>query len=339
MELLRLARNPSHVAAKVGEYGFGRAANEIGFKKMGLPRGVVQKFVRGAKIARHPADYAARKFRTSSYLRGATPKYRIDPDLGYRSVPTGGLPGMDNVLKICQQIYRDALPKLDAFGGRYGINLLTSDMEAQTDGVLDLRDFPELLEFASSEALLANIVDYLGEVPVLASIGLVVTTPMTENIGSNLFHFDQASQSLVKFWLAVDDVVPGSGPLTFFDATASKKIWKQTGYVSGRLTDEQVYDVVPESEKLEFLGKAGEGMLVDTCRCVHFGSRARERNRVVLMLSFYTKFWWAEPTLYFCPTLFDNAPFKNDPVKQQVLDLLVNGPEKNRKTSQSHQSR
>jgi hypothetical protein len=304
--------------------------NEIGYRRMGLPFKMVQSAIRGVGIALHPLNYASRKIGKSQFLAGTAPRNRVDPDLGYRPIPIGSLPGTDRIKKICQQLYRDAKPTLESLGGRYGINLLTSDLEVETRGELDLRKFPELLEFAVSDEVLATVVDYLGEIPVLAGVELVVTTPMTENVGNNFYHFDKPSPKQLKFWMAIEDVDAGSGPLTFLPADASKEVRRKTGHVTGRLTDQEVYEAVPESQKIEFLGKAGEGMWVDTCRCVHFGSRTREHNRVLLMLSFFTKFWWAEPGLYFSPTQFDNTQFKNHRVQQQVLELMVNGPTTNR---------
>ena len=52
----------------------------------------------------------------------------------------------------------------------------------------------------------------------------------------------------------------------------------------GRLLEIDEFD--GDRQKLVLTGKAGEGACVDTCRCLHYGSRGNSKARIVMMLRF-----------------------------------------------------
>jgi hypothetical protein len=152
---------------------------------------------------------------------------------------------------------------------RYGLNLLAKDGLSWTKERLDLRPFTPLLDLAASFPLVAAAAAYLGEIPVLTSVQVYVTTDRHTMAGNNFFHFDK-DHRMVKFWMAITDIEDESGPFTFLPADKSQIVRKKAGY-HGRLTDEKVDAAVPASERVEFKGPAGSMLLVDTCRCAHFG--------------------------------------------------------------------
>ena len=309
--------NPMFVRRKMRQHGLGRFMHETA-KRTGLPMALAHHFTHAAKIAAHPIEFAERRRGARTLARGGLP-YSIPDDTAYKRLPAGSLKGSARVLEICQEIYRRRLPELESMGGRYGINLLASDRETWSRGSIDLRSVPELLDFAMSDEILNVAAEYLGEVPILGEMQLYVTTRMAKNVGNNFYHFDKPYSRQLKFWLAVDDVDAGNGPFTFIPAGPSRTVRQKVRYV-GRMTDEEVYAAVPESKKIEFTGSAGNALWVDTCRCAHYGSRTRTRNRVMFELQFMTPFWWAEPTFYFVPALYDAGRYKR---REQKLALRV----------------
>lgn len=331
MGIISKLANPRQLKTMLRRQGFGRVMNTT-FKRTGLPLSVGRGLTRAAKIAANPIDYASRKLGARSYLRRVRPSVHIPEEQGYAVCPAGTLEGSARVLEICRRIYADCLPQIGSMGGRYGINLLASDLETWSNGNIDLRGVPELVDFAVSDALLAPCIEYLGEIPVLGDLQIYVTTPMQTNVGNNFYHFDKPYSRLLKFWMAIEDVDAGSGPFTFLPVPASRVVRRDVpnAYV-GRSTDEAVYRAVSPNEKIEFVGTAGNGLWVDTCRCAHYGSRTRERNRVILQMTYITPFWWGEPTLYFIPALHDAARYRDQPVRSKVLSLMSATPPGDRK--------
>lgn len=324
MSTLAKIANPFFVRRKVRQHGLGRVILDT-TKRTGLPLALGQAVSRTAKIGLSPLDYASRRLGAPAFVKRAAPQYSIPEGLAYRRMPAGTVPGSDRVMETCKRIYAERLPEVERMGGRYGINLLASDRESWSRGTIDLRKVPELLDFALSDQLLGAATAYLGEIPVLGEMQLYVTTPMETNVGNNFYHFDKPYSRQLKFWLAIEDIDAGKGPFTFLPAPASKIVREKVRY-NGRMTDEEVYAAVPEREKVEFLGSAGDGLWVDTCRCAHFGSRTRKGNRIMLLLEYITRFYWAEPTFYFVPTLYDSARYSTDPVRRKALDLVRSNP-------------
>ena len=177
--------------------------------------------------------------------------------------------------------------------------------------------------------LLAAAASYLGEVPVLASMQIYCTTNRQTNDGNSLFHFDKDKRT-VKFWMAINDIDDETGPFTFFPAEESAHIRKAVSYF-GRLDDEAVYAVEPKSRQIEFKGPAGSMLLVDTCRCVHFGSRTRKGPRIMLLIEYDSDFSWAEGDYYFQPVMYNRKNFSGDDFSEHVLKQMRERPPGHRK--------
>jgi hypothetical protein len=74
--------------------------------------------------------------------------------------------------------------------------------------------------------------------------------------------------------------------LRFLTAADSLKVDARVGYSQGRYTDEAVYSAVPQSNVITAVGAAGAAFVVDTARCLHYGSRGNLQDRFILMVSF-----------------------------------------------------
>ena len=151
----------------------------------------------------------------------------------------------------------------------------------------------EFLQFALSEAVVETLCGYYGAVPQLKSIGLWLTRPMDEEcIGSQLFHLDKPECGIVGLFLNVNDVTNENGPLTAIPADSTRRIVTSTRYAhryfcsDGRLQDDEIARVTPDAEQVALKGPSGTGAFVDTSSCLHFGSRCKSGERMMLVLKY-----------------------------------------------------
>lgn len=150
----------------------------------------------------------------------------------------------------------------------------------------DLLDFPEFLDVAMHPSFYGAVTKYLGQAPWLVSMNLWLTPPNQTAVRSQLYHYDHKDTRQAKIFINLNDVTPDCGPLHFLPATESAKVEKAAGYSQGRYTDEEVYGAVAKSEVIATVGNTGSGFIVDTARCLHYGSRGNARERLMLMVNF-----------------------------------------------------
>ena len=143
------------------------------------------------------------------------------------------------------------------------------------------------LNFALDENLIAAVTDYLGTIPILYRVSLMYSryVPESPYESSQLYHCDWDAVSQVKVFVHVNDVAPKNGPLVVVDANESKEVRRKLGYVyrsrksrkgmyaGPRLTDRQVEANVNKHSIHTILGPSGTISIIDTSRCLHYGSR------------------------------------------------------------------
>jgi hypothetical protein len=142
---------------------------------------------------------------------------------------------------------------------------------------------------------------------------------------SQLYHYDNRDTRQAKVFINLNDVTDASGPLHFIPARDCLKVDAKIGYSQERYTDEAVYSCVPESNVVVATGPAGSAFLVDTARCLHFGSRGNSLDRLVLMVSFARANAVQQGTG--CETLdpvreqLANDRYADDPVRRFILTV------------------
>ncbi len=150
----------------------------------------------------------------------------------------------------------------------------------------DLRQHPEVVEFALSDTALGAATQYLGTVPYLSRVDLMYSLPRDadDNIASQLFHLDYEGVTQVKTFLHVFDVNEAEGPFTFIPADATTRILRDIRRLrtqrgagrdveSRRYSDEEIAAVGGTADIVTVKGPAGAGVAIDTSRCLHLGSR------------------------------------------------------------------
>jgi len=190
----------------------------------------------------------------------------------------------------------------------------------------DLQRNPLLVDFALSDAVLGMATRYLGVVPYLCRVDLVYSLPRpsADNIASQLFHVDPEGLTQVKYFIHLYDVGEPEGPFTFIPADETARIIAAVRDLrrgqgkphSGRYLDEEIEAVDGTRSIVRLQGPTGDGIAIDTSRCLHMGSRVRQGAfRLCLYLQYCTT---AEQT-----NVFDVERYKSDPVRYLAVKHSV----------------
>jgi hypothetical protein len=162
----------------------------------------------------------------------------------------------------------------------------------------DLRRWPQFLDFVTSPQLIATVAEYMGFIPALSKtlptgVRVVESGKHLDALAhlpprdSQVFHIDFYDHPMVYVIVLVRDCTPEMGPFTFLPASVSQRVAKELGYWSRgrnyRVSDEEIYSVVDESEKIELTYPRGTVLFIDTSRCFHYGSRDGELPRFQVM--------------------------------------------------------
>ena len=65
---------------------------------------------------------------------------------------------------------------------------------------------------------------------------------------------------------------------------------RKTKYQGKRLSDNEVFKNIKKNETIKFVGKKGSGLAIDTCGCLHYGSRENKTPRKLLMIQYTNHF-------------------------------------------------
>lgn len=146
----------------------------------------------------------------------------------------------------------------------------------------ELLAHPDLLRFMVSHPLLRAATRYLGTVPRLEGAAVWWTPPNETSDSSQAWHVDELAPRQVKCILNCSAVGDDGGPLHFLPANVSERVRGGLGHRRGRLTDAQVLGKIDATDVLRATGPAGSGVLFDSSRCLHYGSRGNLQDRLVL---------------------------------------------------------
>lgn len=256
---------------------------EMRLVKKGIKRGyspdLLFNSVRARRILASPASWLSRRFRARKAQQSSSLAGFVPDDTGYAMLDKGDLPGMDPAIKAAREIYEAAAVDHRKSAKPFFSNILRPEhVEAH----------PALMEFATSNTLQEIVACYFRSWPALHTLGIFVSPPTNTQESSQNFHVDTMDKRLLKCFVNVIDVGPENGPFTFIPADKSKRIRAALGHRwgSGSLTDEEILSQAAPDDIISLTGPAGTAALVDTARCLHFGSRCREGVRVVIMVNY-----------------------------------------------------
>jgi hypothetical protein len=150
----------------------------------------------------------------------------------------------------------------------------------------DILEMPEVMDVAMHPILYGAVAKYLKQVPWLVSMTVWLSPPNQTAVRSQLYHYDHKDTRQAKIFINLNDVTSDSGPLHFLPARRSVKVNNKVGYSQGRYSDEEVYGAVSKDDAVAAVGDAGSGYIVDTARCLHYGSRGNTKERLILMINY-----------------------------------------------------
>ena len=164
----------------------------------------------------------------------------------------------------------------------------------------DPTDYPAFLDFATSSELLSVVGRYLQCIPALSTtmpsgIRVVESNARFDDQpdsphDSQLYHIDYYSLPNVYVLVLLQDTTFENGPWTFLPRDISQEAREKLGYWNHgrgyRLSDEEVYSVVDRKDVIEFTGKRGSVLFIESSSCLHFGSRNSVKPRFQLMLGY-----------------------------------------------------
>lgn len=202
----------------------------------------------------------------------------VDPTTGFQRFDAGTLTGFDALRAGALDALRRRRPWL-ALRGR----------KSYLRPVLTTRDLsrrPEIVESALQPVLLDAAATYLGEPPRLRSVQVFWTRANRTLTGSQRYHRDHVGERQLKAFAYLSPVGPENGPISLLPADASDRVVAALGRSRGRFDDAEIERAGEHPHRFELLGDAGTGLLADTTRCLHFGGRTREGERLLLMLQY-----------------------------------------------------
>ncbi len=203
------------------------------------------------------------------------------------------LPHLDQLIQDAQQIIAER-GGVDRGGGERAFfqQILTDE---------HIRRFPSILNFATSNAVLRPVIDYLKFLPTL-SVSNPVGVRLNESdqkfasrdkngySASQLFHCDYHDAPMVYVIVALRDITSESGPFSILPASVSQRARAALRYGRHgspyRITDEKMYGVVDRSELFEFICQTGSVLFVDNSACFHYGSRDAAVPRYLMMYAY-----------------------------------------------------
>ncbi len=238
--------------------------------------------MKAGRIALHPLE-ALRRRRAASAIGGTPWAAFVSRNSGYGLLSPYTFPGTAAAVAACRAVFTAWKAS--------GVSRVTQ--KPFLVNVLDraaLVQHPELLDFALSDAMIEAVTGYFREVPLLRGVAVFYSPRNELHQASQKFHIDTDDLRQLKCFINVETTDAAAGPFSFLPAEVSARVRARLhhGWKGGRIEDEDVFGIARQSDLHELMGQPGSGGLVDTSRCLHFGSRARGLDRLVLMLQFTT---------------------------------------------------
>jgi len=230
------------------------------------------------KAALHlPVEIQGRKY-LMDLVKNSNSSLRIDKRTGWVKFDVRSMPGMNQEFLKIQKLARKWLEDLESRRSNgFPIKLMLDT---------DLLEHPDILEFALHDEFLIPAGIYLGQLPRLTEL-TIWWSPKNETIsGSQKFHYDHRDTKQIKIFINLNDLSEDSGPLCFLPIDECMKFNSNIGYNQRKNNDDVVYSVCSNDSLVNNIGEAGTGVMVDTGRCLHYGSRQNKKDRLIMMISY-----------------------------------------------------
>ncbi len=217
-------------------------------------------------------------------LAHASP-YRVPQDKGFLRFEPDAFGGTDELVRVGRAMFeKNGKTVLNGWKSDKGKSYLVNIF-----GYEDLDEHPQVMDFILHPDLLGTLSGYYGFLPELCSVALMLS-PANETVtGSQEAHFDLRDSKHIKVFVPVEDVGEENGPFEFLPSDTSDMVRSKLG-VAKRIEDDALFALVPRSQFQRTTAKSGQGLIVDTTNCLHFGGRVRKGYRLMWFLHFGS-FW------------------------------------------------
>jgi hypothetical protein len=191
---------------------------------------------------------------------------------------------VNQITAYCRQIDRDKdpndTPPQEGPGKDFWRLLIESD---------GVQEYPDLVRFASQDALKNLASAYLGEEAVLSDVALMKSYPTGRKTKhSQLWHLDGGDSRILLFYVYCRDVDENSGPFTIIKKSGMKpmhrpRFLRKYGYI-----DAQIHRLCQPGAVLPITGRAGTVFGCDPAQTYHQGSRCETKTRLALGIRYTT---------------------------------------------------
>jgi hypothetical protein len=269
-------------------------------------------------FATAPRDTLERRRVAAAYNR-QHPNMQMARRDGYAIVHPSMLPGVDEIVPLAVRLFEEKKRQLES-GPLHELHAKKWAFMRSVLTNADLKANPALVDFALSDALLSVVTNYLGVIPHLNRVDILYSVAHggEDAISSQIFHLDPEGRRQAKLFLNLRDVGPDEGPFTFIPAAETTRIVHavkerraaaaDAEVAMARYADSDLEAVGGFAKAIAATGPAGSGVVVDTSRCLHFGSRVTPGTyRLCLYIQYCSSREHGN--------LFDVARYEHDPVR------------------------
>jgi len=220
-------------------------------------------------------ERAARQAAAVAYLRNESSARATDP-VTQQFRDTGQAPwalresGKRELLTAYDRMTKD--PSLSAAGDI--VSATQKQFFTETLTTSALRNLPAFIDTALEPSLLETMVAMSGMIVHLESVEILVSRPSPNGLSaSQLWHRDVNDKVILKLFVYLNDVEEQNGPFTYIEATPSARVPRDGDHY---MPDPFIDRSVARDEWRCVKGPAGTAFLIDTGRCLHFGSRCSQ---------------------------------------------------------------
>ena len=285
-------------------------------RRLGLSRSTSRQLIRIALILARPYGQWKRVSAARKIAKSGERDLLLTREKAFAKFDKNTVPEITPALETLRRLYVERADEKRARMQEDGEVAFLTDLLRPSDFI----DYPEILDLVLSNALLNAASVYLGEVPLLTSVRLWWSPPNETAKSSQLYHLDQIDSEQAKVFVNIEEVDSECGPFTFLPADVSARAAKDLGYDGDRVSDEDMYRVIEQKEAIQLTGLAGEGAILDSSRCFHYGSRGNAKDRIVLMFQ-YARFNHAAEQKAFLPRDISRVTDKKNSLREMALDL------------------
>ena len=248
-----------------------------------VPRGVYQRIALTINRVAFRKEIAAAQARYQAHC-SAPNRAEVASGLtlvdGHHSSHARDIPGGQEALEVCRRLAAERGNTKDERFNPYSLA-----------GKQELLELPEVRNFLYSEPLIDLACEYLGTYPQITSVDLLESRPREGGPqASQNYHLDNIAERVVRLVLHVSDVGTTNGPFTYYPESVSDRLGRKVRYQwrldHPEVSLEELEQAADEAVPLQATGEHGSILLVDTCRCFHYGSRVEVGLRHVLMATY-----------------------------------------------------